>query len=186
VIFLDEIDALAPERGAALGEPAVTERVVNTLLSEMDGLEELHGVVVIGATNRPTLLDPALLRPGRFDELIYVAPPDRDARLHILRALTKRVPLAADVDLQMLAERTHSCTGADLADLVRRAGLAAFRDDREARAVPMVCFERALSEVRPSVTPEIEREYQDMVKELRRESPRGRWPIGFHTPTADG
>src|SRR5690606_28653953 len=83
VIFIDEIDALAPSRGGGLGEPAVTERVVNTILAEMDGLEELQGVVVIGATNRPTLLDPALLRPGRFDELVYVPVPEESGRRKI-------------------------------------------------------------------------------------------------------
>src|SRR5690606_15577325 len=88
VIFIDELDSLAPQRGGGLGEPAVTERVVNTILAEMDGLEVLQGVVVMGATNRPTLIDPALLRPGRFDELVYVPVPDRDGRLRILRIHT--------------------------------------------------------------------------------------------------
>src|SRR5690606_39518512 len=85
VIFIDEIDSLAPARGGGLGEPAVTERVVNTLLAEMDGLEGLEGIVVIGATNRPTLLDPALLRPGRFDELVYIPVPEEEGRLKILQ-----------------------------------------------------------------------------------------------------
>src|SRR5207253_6538348 len=88
VIFIDEIDSLAPERGGGIGEPAVTERVVNTLLAEMDGLEELQGVVVIAASNRPALLDPALLRPGRFDDLVYVSVPDREGRVHILKIHT--------------------------------------------------------------------------------------------------
>src|SRR5690554_6521877 len=109
VIFFDEIDSLAPQRGGGLGEPAVTERVVNTILAELDGLEELQGVVVLGATNRPTLLDPALLRPGRFDEIIYVPVPDREARLHILGIHTRDMPLA-DVDLDGLAERTERYT----------------------------------------------------------------------------
>ncbi len=93
VIFIDEIDSLVPARGGSMGEPAVTERVVNTILAEMDGLEELQSVVVIGATNRPNLLDPALLRPGRFDELIYVPVPDQAGRLHILRIQTRDMPL---------------------------------------------------------------------------------------------
>ena len=104
VIFIDEIDSLVPARGGGLGEPAVTERVVNTILSEMDGLEELQGVVVIGATNRPNLVDPALLRPGRFDELIYVPVPDLESRRRILGIQTGRMPLAEDVDLDDLAE----------------------------------------------------------------------------------
>src|SRR5690606_13292798 len=118
VIFIDEIDSLAPQRGGGLGEPAVTERVVNTLLAEMDGLEELRGVVVIGATNRPTLLDPALLRPGRFDEMIYVPVPGVEGRLQILKIHTSGMPLDDDVDLQRLADATRGYTGADLEDLV--------------------------------------------------------------------
>ncbi|HYG70305.1 MAG TPA: CDC48 family AAA ATPase, partial [Anaeromyxobacteraceae bacterium] len=121
VIFIDEIDALAPQRGGGLGEPAVTERVVNTILAEMDGLEELQGVVVIGATNRPTLLDPALLRPGRFDELVYVPVPDEAGRRTILGIQTAKMPLADDVDLDALAQRTERFSGADLENLVRKA-----------------------------------------------------------------
>ena len=178
VIFIDEIDSLVPQRGGGLGEPAVTERVVNTLLAEMDGLEELRGVVVIGATNRPTLLDPALLRPGRFDELIYVSVPEREGRLQILRIHTAGMPLGGDVDLDRLADRTRGYTGADLEDLVRRAGLLALRGDLNVETVPMELFEAALQETRASVTPEMEREYEEMADSLRRENPRGR-TIGF-------
>ncbi len=178
VIFIDELDSLAPQRGGGIGEPAVTERVVNTILAEMDGLEVLEGVVVIGATNRPTLIDPALLRPGRFDELVYVPVPDRDGRLHILRIHTAEMPLAPDVDLESIADRTEGYTGADLEDLVRRAGLEALRADLEAQQVSRVCFERALEATRASVTPEMEREYEQMLEELKRESPTGR-RIGF-------
>ncbi|MFO7261787.1 MAG: CDC48 family AAA ATPase [bacterium] len=179
VIFIDEIDSLAPQRGGGIGEPAVTERVVNTILAEMDGLEALQGVVVIGATNRPTLLDPALLRPGRFDELIYVPVPSREGRLHILRIHTAAMPLAEDVDLEALADRTEGYTGADLEDLVRRAGLHALRESLETTEVPMRFFEQALKETRPSVTPEMEREYEELAETLKRESPRGRRRIGF-------
>ncbi len=179
VIFLDEIDSLAPQRGGGLGEPAVTERVVNTLLSEMDGLEELQGVVVIGATNRPTLLDPALLRPGRFDELLYVGVPEREGRLHILRIHTAAMPLAADVDLAPIADRTHGYTGADLEDLVRRAGLQALRADLDVAEIPMRYFEAALEETGASVTPEMEREYRELAETLKHESPRGPRRIGF-------
>src|SRR4028119_2118182 len=115
VIFIDELDSLVPARGGGLGEPQVTERVVNTILAEMDGLEELGSVVVIGATNRPNLIDPALLRPGRFDELIYVAVPDREGRRHVLGIHTGKMPLAEDVDLDSLAARTHPSPGRDLA-----------------------------------------------------------------------
>ncbi|HEX2095094.1 MAG TPA: CDC48 family AAA ATPase [Longimicrobiaceae bacterium] len=179
VIFIDEIDSLAPQRGGGLGEPAVTERVVNTILAEMDGLEELQGIVVMGATNRPTLLDPALLRPGRFDELVYVPVPDRKARLHILRIHTAKMPLAGDVDLETLSDRTHGYTGADLEDLVRRAGLTALRQDLEVAEVPMSAFEIGLRESRASVTPEMEREYEELMETLKHESPRGPKRIGF-------
>ncbi len=184
VIFIDEIDSLAPQRGGGLGEPAVTERVVNTMLAELDGLEELQGTVVIGATNRPTLIDPALMRPGRFDELVYVSIPEREGRLHILRIHTTKMPLADDVDLDVLAERTRGYTGADLEDLVRRAGLQALREDLEAGSVSMRFFEKALAETRASVTPEMEREYQSLAEELKRENPRGRHRIGFDIAAA--
>jgi transitional endoplasmic reticulum ATPase len=179
VIFIDEIDSLAPVRGGGLGEPAVTERVVNTILAEMDGLEELQGVVVVGATNRPTLLDPALLRPGRLDDLVYVPVPERDARRTILGIHTAAMPLAADVDLGSLAERTQGYTGADLEDLVRRAGLHALRDDLASAAVTMNQFELALAETRASVTPEMEEEYRRLIESLKREHPRGLRRIGF-------
>lgn len=178
VIFIDEIDSLAPQRGGGLGEPAVTERVVNTLLAEMDGLEELRGVVVIGATNRPTLLDPALLRPGRFDELIYVPVPEVEGRLQILKIHTSKMPMAKDVDLQKMAEATRGYTGADLEDLVRRAGLLALRENLEVDIVLMRHFEEALEDTRASVTSEMEREYEEIAESLKRENPLGR-RIGF-------
>ena len=179
VIFIDEIDSLAPHRGGGLGEPAVTERVVNTLLAEMDGLEELRGVVVIGATNRPTLLDPALLRPGRFDELIYIPVPEREGRLQILKIHTVEMPMSGDVDLERIAEQTRGYTGADLEDLVRRAGLQALRTDLQAKEVSMEYFETALKESRASVTPEMEREYEQIAETLKQESPWGSRTIGF-------
>jgi transitional endoplasmic reticulum ATPase len=179
VIFIDEIDSLAPARGGGIGEPAVTERVVNTILAEMDGLEELEGVVVIGATNRPTLLDPALLRPGRLDELVFVPVPDREGRLRILEIHTARMPVADDVELDRIAERTHGYTGADLEDLVRRAGLQALRDSLDSARVPMRFFEEALRHTRASVPPEMEEEYRRLLEALKRESPRGVKRIGF-------
>lgn len=182
IIFIDELDSLAPERGGGLGEPAVTERVVNTLLAELDGLEGLHGVVVIAASNRPALIDPALLRPGRFDELIYVPVPDRAGRLHILRIHTGSMPLGPDVRLEPFADRTHGYTGADLEDLVRRAGMLALRSDPGIERVDMPFFEAALEETRASVTPEMEREYQQLADTLKRESPRGPRRIGFQAP----
>ncbi|WP_043832551.1 CDC48 family AAA ATPase [Muricoccus aerilatus] len=180
VIFIDEIDSLVPARGGGgLGEPAVTERVVNTILAEMDGLEELQSVVVIGATNRPNLLDPALLRPGRFDELVYVPVPDEAGRLNILRIQTKGMPLAEDVKLEEIARRTEGHTGADLGDIVRRAGLMALRQNLETQVIGQAEFEKALAEGRASVTPEMEREYEELRNKLKQQGPTERRRIGF-------
>ncbi|CAN5716732.1 CDC48 family AAA ATPase [soil metagenome] len=179
VIFIDEIDSMAPVRGGGMGEPAVTERVVNTLLAEMDGLEELRGVVVIAASNRPALLDPALLRPGRFDDLVYVSVPEQEGRHHILRIHTTTMPLGDDVDLESIAARTEGYTGADLEDVVRRAGLHALRENLDIENVPMRFFEEALKETRASVTKEMDREYRELVKTLKQESPMGAGRIGF-------
>jgi len=181
VIFIDELDSLVPARGGGLGEPQVTERVVNTILAEMDGLEELQSVVVIGATNRPNLIDPALLRPGRFDELVYVPVPDAPGRRRILGIHTTGMPLAGDVDLDSLAERSERFTGADLEDLVRRAGLNALRGSIEAGEVTMAEFERALAETRASVTPEMEREYEKIQESLKQEA-HSATGIGFISP----
>ena len=182
IIFIDELDSLVPARGGGLGEPQVTERVVNTILSEMDGLEELQNVVVIGATNRPTLIDPALLRPGRFDELIYVGVPDTAGRRRILAIHTEGMPLAPDVDLESIARRTDRFTGADLEDLVRRAGLTALRRGIETGNVTMADFETALSETRASVTAEMLEEYQNIQETLKSEATRPMGGIGFVLP----
>jgi len=181
VIFIDELDSLVPARRGGLGEPQVTERVVNTILSEMDGLEELQSVVVIGATNRPNLIDPALLRPGRFDELIYVSVPDQAGRRHILGIQTAKMPLANDVDLDDLAARSERFTGADLEDLVRRAGLTALRESLGSQNVAMAHFEKALAETRASVTPEMERDYEQIQSKLKQQA-FSTGGIGFISP----
>jgi transitional endoplasmic reticulum ATPase len=182
VIFIDEIDSLVPARGSGQGEPQVTGRVVNTILAEMDGLEELQSVVVIGATNRPTLVDPALLRPGRFDELVYVGTPDRAGREHILKIHTGDMPLAKDVDLAVLAKKTERFTGADLEDIVRRAGLGALkRLGGDVTEVAMQDFETALGDSRATVTTEMEAEYKKMQGELKKRAAEVN-PIGFFAP----
>jgi transitional endoplasmic reticulum ATPase len=181
VIFMDELDSLVPARGGGLGEPQVTERVVNTILAEMDGLEELQSVVVIGATNRPNLIDPALLRPGRFDELVYVSVPDESGRRRILEVHTARMPLGGDVDLVSLARRTDRFTGADLEDLVRRAGLSALRESLGNESVTMAHFEKALDDTRASVTPEMEREYEQIAAHIKQDA-LSMNPIGFIAP----
>ena len=179
VIFIDEIDSLVPARGSGQGEPQVTGRVVNTILAEMDGLEELRSVVVIGATNRPTLVDPALLRPGRFDELVYVGTPDLAGREQILGIHTGAMPLADDVRLADIAAKTERFTGADLEDVVRRAGLNALR--RAGGAVESVTaedFSKALEDSRATVTEAMETEYKKMRGELKKRAAEVH-PIGF-------
>lgn len=167
VVFLDELDALVPRRGTAIGEPHATERIVNQMLAEMDGLEELRGVVVIGATNRPDLVDPALLRPGRFDELIYVPVPDEGARRAIFRVHTRGMPLGPNVDLAKLAARTAGYTGADVAEVCRKAGRIALRGSLTATEVTMPHFDQALEKTPRSVTPELEEQYRRLAKNLR-------------------
>ncbi|AFA40547.1 CDC48 family AAA ATPase [Pyrobaculum sp.] len=166
VVFIDEIDALATARGFG-GDSLVSERVVAQLLAEMDGIKALENVVVIAATNRPDLVDPALLRPGRFDRIIYVPPPDFKARLDILLIHTRATPLAKDVDLEELARRTEGYSGADLELLVREATFLALREDINAKEVSMRHFEEALKKVRPSVAPDMLKFYETWLEKAR-------------------
>ena len=182
VIFIDEIDSLVPARGSSGNEPQVTARVVNTILAEMDGMEELSSVIVIGATNRPALVDPALLRPGRFDELVYVGTPTEDGRAHILKIHTRNMPLAKDVDLAAIAKETDRFTGADLEDVVRRAGLVAIRARGEkVKTVTAADFTEALADSRATVTAEMEAEYAKMKGELKKRAMEVA-PVGFLAP----
>jgi transitional endoplasmic reticulum ATPase len=183
ILFLDEIDSLAPARtGGAGGGSQVTDRVVNTLLAEMDGLEEMQSVVVIGATNRPTFMDPALLRPGRFDELVYVTVPDAGGRRRILSIHTAKMPLASDVDLDDIAARTDRFTGADLEDVVRRAGLFALREgDADVAEVKMSHFNDALKASRATVTEAMEEEYRTIETKLKTTAARPEG-MGFVMP----
>ncbi|WP_319506349.1 CDC48 family AAA ATPase [uncultured Methanolobus sp.] len=167
IIFLDELDALAPLRGSAIGEPQVTERIVNQLLSEMDGLEELRGVVVIGVTNRPDIIDPALLRPGRFDELILVPVPDEQTRLRIFEVHTKKMVIAEDVDLKELVNGTDRFTGADIAAVCKKAGRFALRENLENDRISMKHFLKSLQETGPSVTPDTMKYYETLSGELK-------------------
>ncbi|GLC74667.1 hypothetical protein PLESTF_001542800 [Pleodorina starrii] len=157
IIFFDELDGLVGSRGGPEagggGTAGMSERLLSQLLTEMDGLLERGGVTVLAATNRPDCLDPALLRPGRFDRLIHVPLPDRDARVEILRVQLRCCPVAADVDVELLAVRTAGYSGADLAAVVREAGLAALEEDLGAEQVAMRHFETALRLVAPSVQP---------------------------------
>ncbi|PWR11420.1 ATPase [Micromonospora sicca] len=152
LIFLDEVDALAPVRGQAT-DGGTTDRVVAALLTELDGVEALRNVVVVGATNRPDLVDPALLRPGRLERLVYVPPPDGPARTEILRAASRNVPLAPDVDLAALGAELAGFSAADCAALVREAALAAMRESLTASTVTAAHIGTARRLVRPSLDP---------------------------------
>ncbi|MFA5176367.1 MAG: CDC48 family AAA ATPase [Candidatus Nanoarchaeia archaeon] len=152
IVFFDEIDSIAPRRGSQGTDAGVTERVVNTILTEMDGLEELSDIVVIAATNRPDLIDPALLRPGRFDRIIFTGMPDKESRLQILKLHTAKMPLAKDVKLDKLAELTEGFMGADIEGLCREAGLLTLRMDLKANEIGMEMFEKALEKTKPSVS----------------------------------
>ncbi|MGW5221250.1 AAA family ATPase [Nocardia sp. NPDC004085] len=152
LIFLDEVDALAPRRGQS-ADAGVGDRVVAALLTELDGVEPLRDVVVLGATNRPELIDPALLRPGRLERLVFVPPPDADARREILRTAGRAVPLAADVDLDALAEELEGYSAADCAALLRESALAAMRRDVHAADVTAADVLAAKAVVRPSLDP---------------------------------
>ncbi len=166
VIFFDEIDSIVPRRGMRY-DAGVTDRIVNQLLTEMDGIAKLEGVVVIGATNRPDILDPALLRPGRFDRIIYVPPPDKKARLEIFKVHTRNMPLAEDVDLEELAEKTEGYTGADIAALCREAALTALREKGRPTKVIMRHFAEALKKVQPSVSREDISRYEKIREEFK-------------------
>jgi len=177
IIFFDEIDALLPKRGMYMGSSHVTESVVSQILSELDGLEELHSVTVLGATNRPDMLDEALLRPGRLDRLIYVPPPDRESRLKIFEVYLKPIEslLTEDVSVDELVERTDGFVGADIEALVRRAKMGAMREfiramadrtDEERREaagnirITRAHFEQAMTEVRGSLDEESREEHE--------------------------
>jgi transitional endoplasmic reticulum ATPase len=152
LVFLDEIDALAPRRGQSF-DSGVTDRVVASLLTELDGIEPLRDVVVLGATNRPDLIDPALLRPGRLEKLVFVEPPDADARREILRTAGKSIPLSADVDLDALAAELDGYSAADCVALLREAALTAMRRSIDAADVTAADVAEARETVRPSLDP---------------------------------
>ena len=166
IVFLDELDALAPTRGTG-GDNNVSDRLVDQLLTSMDGLENMEGVITIGATNRPEVIDSALLRPGRFDRMILVGEPDEDARKKILKIHTKSVPLK-NVNLGVLAKKMVGYTGADIEGVVREAAILALRKDHKAKEVTMKHFEEALELVVPSITEDTVKYYEEIGKRLRR------------------
>ncbi|MEM0465538.1 MAG: CDC48 family AAA ATPase [Candidatus Pacearchaeota archaeon] len=179
VIFFDEIDALAGKRGIEQGTK-VTERVLNQLLAEMDGIEDLSNVIVIGATNRPDMLDSAILRPGRFDRILLVPSPTKEGRKQIFEIHTKKMPLAKDVTIDYLVEKTEGFVGADIESLVREAAMLALREDINCKEVKLKHFEEALKKVTASVSKadldryrKIETDYLRSAKAALERSPVG-------------
>jgi len=183
VIFFDEIDSIAGERGRTTGDSGVSERMVSQLLTELDGLEELEDVVVIATTNRPDLIDPALLRPGRLDRHIHVPVPDETARRKIFEVHTATKPLADAIDLDWLAAETDGYVGADIEAVTREASMQATREfinsvDPEEMTdtlgnvrISKEHFEHALEEVSPSVTAETRERYEEIEEQFQTAEP---------------
>jgi len=169
IVFFDELDSVVPRRGMGFGDSGVSERVISQLLTELDGIESLVNVVVIGATNRPDIIDPAVLRPGRFDRLIYVPAPDHLTRLNILKIHTRNMPLARDVDLEQISSQAAGYSGADLEAVCREAGLISLRRDMDTKSVTIEDFRDGLERVKPSVTPDMENWYQSFTKRFKKE-----------------
>ena len=178
IIFLDEVDSITPVRGAG-SDAHVTERVVSQMLTEMDGLEELKEVIVIGATNRPDMVDSALLRPGRLDRLIYIQPPDKEERKKIFEVHLKGKPIGADVDVDVLAERTEGYVGADICAIVKEAVMSALREfitsgiseEQVKEAIQNVLigkkhFDAAIKNVRPTISPDTHAEFKEKVEDF--------------------
>lgn len=169
IIFFDEIDAITPRRGIGYADSGATERVISQLLTELDGIEMLENVLVIAATNRPDILDPAVLRPGRFDRLIYVPPPDQKTLEQIFKIYTASMPLDKTVNIQDLTRMTVGYSGADVEAVCREAALNALRRNVEAKEVSADDFTAAMENIRPSITPDMETWYQSFTKRIRKE-----------------
>ena len=167
VIFIDEMDAIARRREYAAADSNVAERVISQLLTEMDELAMMENVSVISATNRPDVLDPALLRPGRIDRMIYVPPPNSSERLQILMVYTRNMPLEANLDLKRISLETDGYTGADLENLCREAAILAIRGETD--KVSFANFEQAIKKIHPTVSPEVIRRYETFIDYMRRQ-----------------
>jgi transitional endoplasmic reticulum ATPase len=167
VIFFDEIDSILPRRGIGFSDSGVSERVISQLLTEMDGIVTLEDIVVIAATNRPDIVDPAVLRPGRFDRLIYVPEPDERSRVQIFKIYTKDMPLAKSIDSASLATIAKNYSGADIAALCREAAMYALRKDVNTKEVTMADFEEGRKRIGPSITPDMEKWYKSFMQQAR-------------------
>ncbi|GAA5879001.1 hypothetical protein JCM1840_007411 [Sporobolomyces johnsonii] len=161
IVFLDEVDAIAPARGSDESSGPTGDRVLMSLLTEMDGIEELNGVVVLAATNRPDVIDPALMRPGRLDRILYVSPPDLEARKQIFRLSFAKMAVHDEVDVDELAAMTDGCSGAEIASICQDAALSAMNEDMNTPSVGRKHFVEAARTVRRRITPEVIREYEE-------------------------
>ncbi len=170
IVFFDEIDALAPKRGSGFGDSGSTERVISQLLTEIDGLEMIKQVVIIAATNRPDIVDTALLRPGRFDRFVLIPPPDQKSRLKILQIFTKEMPIAEDVNLKQIAKDIEGFSGADIESLCREAAMLSLREDMNASIVLMKHFNDARKKVYASITAETMKFYEKAAERFKRAS----------------
>ncbi|MBD3405906.1 MAG: CDC48 family AAA ATPase [Candidatus Lokiarchaeota archaeon] len=168
IIFFDEIDAIAPTRGRSAGDSHVTERVISQLLTEMDGLESMKDIIILAATNRPDLIDPALRRTGRFDRFVYIGAPDAESRKEIFDIYTSEMPTADDVDIARLVAETENFVGGDIEALCREAGMRALREDIDIEIVSWKHFESALKSMHPSVSKEDLDRYVKLERELRK------------------
>jgi len=164
IIFFDELDAIVPRRGMGYADSGASERVISQLLTELDGIESLENVVVVGATNRPDLIDPAVLRPGRFDRLIFVPAPDQRIIKQIFKIHTAKMPLSPDVDLDQLVRLAAGYSGADIEAVCREAAMNALRRDVESRDVTMIDFKDAILKIKPSITQDMNTWYQSFTK----------------------
>jgi transitional endoplasmic reticulum ATPase len=168
IVFFDEMDSLVPRRGLGYGDSGVTDRVISQLLTEIDGIAALQDVVVLAATNRPDIVDPAVLRPGRFDRLIYVPEPNEEGRQQIFKIHTRDMPLTKDVNLQELGRITKSYSGADIESICREAAMIALRRDINSKKVAFADFQEAIKKIGPSISPDMENWYRNFMRQIRK------------------
>jgi transitional endoplasmic reticulum ATPase len=167
IIFFDEFDSIAPSRGRYTSDSGVSEKVLSQFLTELDGLEVNKDIVVIAATNRPDILDPALIRPGRIDRILLVPAPDENGRMEIFKIFAKSMPLASDVDLEIINKKLRGFSGADVETLCREAAMIALRENLRARKVTLEHFRIAKESVNPSITPEVIKWYEQFGEKLK-------------------
>ena len=177
IIFFDELDAIVPRRGLGYSDSGASERVISQLLTEIDGIESLQNVLVIAASNRPDILDPAVLRPGRFDRLIFVPSPDLDSLKEIFKIHAHSMPLSRDVVLDELARKLQGYSGADVEAICREAAMGALREDIDSTEVSLRDFNRAMERVGPSIAPEDDAWYQKFSRRLRKERAAAPTPV---------